>query len=353
MQLQTGARAAAAVQKLAPRLGLLALEVDPASREGAELQLIAVASPDEAVLIDAGSASEALRGLREPLAAHDAKALHRALSRRDLPVPERWACARLTELLLAGGRDVELTLEGLCQRHGLPAPPPEETEMPTFMTEREQRPAWEVDTPTKNFTLSQSWPLPEPLSAELPFGASAECLGCHDGAFAADVHHGDARMEKLECAPLCELMDRFEAALGTNPARARTIPDHPIATFYPRHPNGELNVKKPVSSQQRFFSIADLQDEQLVLPTGSVSRFYAQTPGAPPAANSVSNGRVASATPPAGNGAGEADAAEPFRLIRTTFGVMHCDSCHNAHSELHAGFLRDKSPQLCLICHDR
>ncbi len=243
-------------------------------------------------------------------------------------------------------------VDGVPRLPGLPVPPPEETELPTFMTEKERRPAWERDTPTKNFTLSQNWPLPETMSAQRPFGASAGCLGCHDGAFAADVHRGDARMEVLECAPLCELMDRFEAALGTNPDRARTIPDHPIATFYPRLPDGQLNIKNPVSSQQRFFSIADLQDEQLVLPTGSVSRFYAQTPGAPPVANTVPNGRVA-ATPPAGTGAGEADPAEPFRLIRTTFGVVHCDSCHNAHSELHAGFLRDKSPQLCLICHDR
>ncbi|MEW6324153.1 MAG: cytochrome c3 family protein [Nitrospirota bacterium] len=234
---------------------------------------------------------------------------------------------------------------------GLPPPPEEEGALPTFLTEKEQRPIWEPSAPTKNFSLSPNWPLPQFMSPDRPFGASAGCLGCHDGTFAEDVHRGEARMEVLECVPLCGLLDRFEAALGTNPSRPRTIPDHPISTFYPRAPDGEQRAKEPVTSQRRFFSIADLQDDQLVLPTGPVSRFYVQTPGSPPAPPSV-NGQAPAVSPVSGEPLA-IDPAEPFRLIRTTFGVMHCDSCHNAHSELHAGFLRDKSPQLCLLCHDR
>jgi predicted CXXCH cytochrome family protein len=120
--------------------------------------------------------------------------------------------------------------------------------------------------------------------------------------------------------------------------------------------------REPVSSQRRFFAIPDLQDEQLLLPTGVTSRFYAQTPGNLQAPSPLGNGNgndsnsnpaARAFTGPATVTATAAEGVEQFRLIHTTFGVIHCDSCHNAHSELHAGFLRDKSPQLCLLCHDR
>jgi predicted CXXCH cytochrome family protein len=159
-------------------------------------------------------------------------------------------------------------------------------------------------------------------------------------------------MDKEGASQLSNLLDKFEAALGTNPNRKSPIPDHPISTFYPRKPDGELVLEGTATSQRRFFSIADLQDDQLVLPTGPTSRFYLLTPGNPQALlpNNNSNNNRAAVSSAAGD---SSDPTEPFRLIRTTFGVIHCDSCHNAHSEMHAGFLRDKSPQLCLICHDR
>ena len=259
----------------------------------------------------------------------------------------------LKELCLACHVDGKIYLPGM------PQPPEEETALPTFLTEKEQRPAWDEATPVKNFSLPQSWPIPAHLSADRPFGSSADCLGCHDGAFAEDVHGGKERMTKGASKLLTDLLDKLEAALGTNPEGQREIPDHPVSTIYPRKPDGELAMKEPVSSQRRFFSIADLQDDQLVLPTGPTSRFYAQTPGYPEAAarppnnnRNNNNARAAASASAAGNGDAP-DPSAPFRLIHTTFGVMHCDSCHNAHSELHAGFLRDKSPQLCLVCHDR
>jgi predicted CXXCH cytochrome family protein len=126
--------------------------------------------------------------------------------------------------------------------------------------------------------------------------------------------------------------------------------------IYPVKTDGGLQFKEPTSGQQRYFAIPDLQDDQLVLPTGSSSRFFPKTPGSPlataPPNGQNGNGTRPAAAAPNGTG-GEPDPAEQFRLVHTTFGVIHCDSCHNAHSELHAGFLRDKSPQLCLLCHDR
>jgi predicted CXXCH cytochrome family protein len=134
-----------------------------------------------------------------------------------------------------------------------------------------------------------------------------------------------------------------------------------VSIIYPRKPTGEMLLKEPSTGQRRFFAIPDLQDEQLVLPTGVTSRFYAQTPGnlqtPSPPGNGNGNGNGNAAAPaftgPATVAATAAEGVEQFRLLHTTFGVIHCDSCHNAHSELHAGFLRDKSPQLCLLCHDR
>jgi DNA polymerase I len=123
MLLQRGAPAADAVRRLAADKALLALEIDPEAREGRGLQLVAVASPTDAVLIDATSAVEALRAVPEPFAAHDAKVVHRVLLSAGLPAPERWACVRLAETLLAGGRHVQTSLEAVSQRLGFPEPP--------------------------------------------------------------------------------------------------------------------------------------------------------------------------------------------------------------------------------------
>ena len=219
---------------------------------------------------------------------------------------------------------------------------------PVFSGPREQKPAWERDTIIKSYDIPQSWPLPKHLSPDLPFGASADCLGCHDGAIAADVHSGNERKGKDGATPLTNLFDRLEAKLGTNPIRRSAIPDHPISVVYPIEPDGTQVVESLVSSQKRYFPIPDLQDDQLVLPSAKASEFYARTPGNPPSPSKPGEGGVSSTAREFAT-----DPAEQFRLIHTTFGVIHCDSCHNAHSELHAGFLRDTSPELCLVCHDR
>lgn len=62
--------------------------------------------------------------LERPLATWDAKTLQRALLSRSLGGPTRWACLRLTELLLAGGREVgPIEPEPTTRRHtDLPLP---------------------------------------------------------------------------------------------------------------------------------------------------------------------------------------------------------------------------------------
>jgi predicted CXXCH cytochrome family protein len=258
---------------------------------------------------------------------------------------------------------------------GAPLPPGGEATLPAFGAEREQRPLWNQSTAVKQFSLSQNWPLPQPMRTDRPFGTSADCLGCHDGAFAADVHRGGERYGQGGLQVINDFSDWLETTLGMELERKSEVPDHPVSIIYPRKPDGELIPSEPVSSQRRYFSIPDLQGEELVLPTGPISKFYAQTPGnqQPPPSAAGNGGGQTVAAPPAGGvttaeaaavatasaraaapvAATAAEGPERFRLIHTTFGVIHCDSCHNAHSELHAGFLRDKSPQLCLLCHDR
>jgi predicted CXXCH cytochrome family protein len=234
---------------------------------------------------------------------------------------------------------------------------PEEEALPVFSAEREQRPLWNQDTTVKNYALPQNWPLPRPMSTDRPFGTSADCLGCHDGAFAEDVHRGGERYDQGGIKAIDDFFERLNTVMGGHSDGKSEIPDHPISIIYPRKPDGVLMLKDSTSSQRRYFSIPDLQDNELVLPTGPTSKFYAQTPGnvqAPGEQNSE-NGIFAGRPAPVLSAvvATPAEGPEQFRLIHTTFGVIHCDSCHNAHSELHHGFLRDKSPQLCLLCHDR
>jgi len=237
---------------------------------------------------------------------------------------------------------------------GLPVPP-EEAALPAAGTDRELRPLWNQETAVTHFDLPKNWPLPQAMFPDRPFGTSADCLGCHDGAFAEDVHRGGPRYGQSGNQDIEQFLDRMELALGGALERKSEVPDHPISVIYPRKPDGELIPKRPVSSELRYFSIPDLRNTQLVLPTGPTSRFYAQTPGnmlAAPPGHGNGTGQGQAAASPAGMPAA-AEGPEQFRLVHTTFGVVHCDSCHNAHSELHAGFLRDTSPQLCLLCHDR
>jgi predicted CXXCH cytochrome family protein len=138
---------------------------------------------------------------------------------------------------------------------------------------------------------------------ERPYKASNACLGCHDGVLGTEIHHavGDAK--------------RF---------------DHPSNVVYPRRADGRFVPERPTVNQYRYWSIPDLRDGNLVLPTGPTSSRLAPAPAAP--------------TEPA---------YPSTRLVRTSQGTVQCDSCHDPHDNGSAPFLRAPAQDLCFICHDR
>ncbi len=134
-------------------------------------------------------------------------------------------------------------------------------------------------------------------------GSSTACLGCHDGVLGQEVHQ----------------MGRPDA-----PAF-----DHPYNVVYPRRADGRFLPERPTVNQYRYWSIPDLRDGDLLLPTGPTSGLSAV---------------------PATSANGDARGA---RAVRTREGRVQCDSCHDPHDNGSAPFLRAPAHDLCLICHDR
>jgi predicted CXXCH cytochrome family protein len=127
-------------------------------------------------------------------------------------------------------------------------------------------------------------------------------LGCHDGVLGTEIH---------------------QAATGT----VKSF-DHPNNVVYPRRANGQFRPERPTVNQYRYWSIPDLRDGNLVLPTGPTSSRLA----------------LSAPTDPAYPGAS---------LVRTSQGMVQCDSCHDPHDNGSAPFLRAPAQDLCFICHDR
>lgn len=138
----------------------------------------------------------------------------------------------------------------------------------------------------------------------LPTGSSGVCLECHDGVLGREVHQ----------------LDR---------GNARSF-DHPYNTPYPRRADGRFLPERPTLNQYRYWSIPDLRDGRLVLPSGPVSTRLVLAG----ADSSTEGGAIPN-------------------LVRTGDGIMHCDSCHDPHSNGNGPFLRAPAHDLCLICHDR
>jgi predicted CXXCH cytochrome family protein len=136
---------------------------------------------------------------------------------------------------------------------------------------------------------------------ERPYRASNACLGCHDGVLGTEIHHAVGDVRKF---------------------------DHPSNVVYPRRADGRFVPERPTVNQYRYWSIPDLRDGNLVLPTGPTSSRLA----------------AATTTEPAYPSA---------RLVRTSQGMVQCDSCHDPHDNGSAPFLRAPAQDLCFICHDR
>ncbi|MEW6681933.1 MAG: cytochrome c3 family protein [Nitrospirota bacterium] len=134
-------------------------------------------------------------------------------------------------------------------------------------------------------------------------GSSTACLGCHDGVLGQEVHQmGDPDAQKF---------------------------DHPYNVVYPRRANGKFIPERPTVNQYRYWSIPDLRNGDLVLPTGPTSRLLAV-----PAVSAD-------------------DASPGVQVVRTSEGRVQCDSCHDPHDNGSAPFLRAPAQDLCFICHDR
>jgi predicted CXXCH cytochrome family protein len=133
-------------------------------------------------------------------------------------------------------------------------------------------------------------------------GSSTACLGCHDGVLGQEVHQ----------------MGRPDAQKF----------DHPFNVVYPRQADGRFVPERPTVNQYRYWSIPDLRNGNLHLPTGPTSSVLAV---------------------PAGAASGDAGA----HVVRTLEGRVQCDSCHDPHDNGSAPFLRAPAHDLCFICHDR
>ncbi|MBC7793184.1 MAG: hypothetical protein H7Z43_05725, partial [Clostridia bacterium] len=106
---------------------IVAIEIDRDSRGKNAPRVVAVATPESAIIIDAA----ATPALGAALAKHDrayaavgAKQIHRSfLKRGETQLPARWACAVMTELLLLGGRRGSTEADAIALRYiGTPLP---------------------------------------------------------------------------------------------------------------------------------------------------------------------------------------------------------------------------------------
>lgn len=173
------------------------------------------------------------------------------------------------------------------------------------------RPLWSAHQEGQVFSLISSiWTLQETTERK-PFGSSSACLGCHDGALAADVH-GE------------------KGAVDQSVATGMRLMDHPTSIPYPRRPDGIFSTERPTPGSLRYWSIADRTVQGVVMPSGPVSAYFRIPEGA--------------------------DTQEPLMtslVVRTSYGMIHCDSCHNPHLNRHRPFLRTSPQDLCFVCHDR
>lgn len=157
-----------------------------------------------------------------------------------------------------------------------------------------------------------------------PTGTSMVCLSCHDGALGTDMHGINVDTPRLGAKADVP----FDGMFGKRSAPPLSRVDHPISIPYPRKPNGKSTPSNPTVTQLRYWALPDRQADGLVLPTSGTSQ-YLDLPVGVVSAEYLSS------------------------LVRTTEGMLECDSCHNPHSEKIRPFLRVPSASLCLVCHDR
>ena len=148
---------------------------------------------------------------------------------------------------------------------------------------------------------------PDGTFSEFP-DTSTACMECHDGVLAKAVH--------TQGLPV------------TTERGGSRMRNHPQGIAYPRDTKGDFVVPTPLPQNRQFWSIPDLNAENgLTLPSGPTST-YQSIPA-------------------------DSDASVTANLVRTRNGEIHCESCHNPHSDKVRPFLRAMPPTLCLVCHDK
>ncbi len=158
-----------------------------------------------------------------------------------------------------------------------------------------------------------------------PTGSSFVCLSCHDGALGTDMHGinvGEPRVAAAANLPFVGM----STPLGSPPL---SRVDHPISIPYPRKSNGVFVPLNPTVTRSRYWALPDRHEDGITLPTTATSAYLDLPEGK-------------HSTP-----------EQRSTLIRTTEGMLECDSCHNPHREEIRPFLRVPSATLCLVCHDR
>jgi predicted CXXCH cytochrome family protein len=178
-------------------------------------------------------------------------------------------------------------------------------------------PLWDSQS-REGFYLPLPKVKPDPVRKSklvLPFGPSFDCLSCHDGVLGSDVHQITSNASDMGLSAVLD--------------RQRGITDHPDSILYPRKSTGEFVGRDNEVRLLRYWSIPDRNENGLNIPKGPVSDRL---------------------------GLDAIDLTDPVAasdLIRTFQGVIHCDSCHNPHNNVHRPFLRVAPKDLCLTCHQR
>lgn len=188
-----------------------------------------------------------------------------------------------------------------------------------------QSPLWNpIEMKDSKYRAIQSVPLDEhPYNH--PTGSSLICLSCHDGALGGDMHGINVDNPRIG-ASAQPAWNGMAGPLGAPPL---SRVDHPVSIIYPRKPDGVFVPHNATVTRSRYWALPNRHETGLTLPTAGTSS-YLDLPK-----SDVSN------------------AAQLSTLVRTTDGLMECDSCHNPHSEKVSPFLRVPSKTLCLVCHDR
>ena len=158
-----------------------------------------------------------------------------------------------------------------------------------------------------------------------PTGSSLTCLACHDGALGKDMHGINVDQPRIGA----EANVPWNGMVGQRGAPPLSRVDHPISILYPRKPNGRFVSENPTVTLSRYWALPDRHADGLTLPTAGASSYL-----------DLPEGKVSSPEMLSG-------------LVRTTSGMVQCDSCHNPHSEKIRPFLRVPSATLCLVCHNR